>query len=113
MITGWTVLTCILTVAVVLPIHLGLWLPLADRRLSWEPGPRRMSLRAARLVFYATVGLHLVWTFLSSIATTSAAGKLVGMIAANVLLAPFFFTASYGTWLHWRILRQPDRQVSS
>lgn len=58
--SGWTALACIAAVAVVLPIHLGLWRPLADRRLVRESGPGCMSRRAAWLVLGVTVGLHLL-----------------------------------------------------
>lgn len=110
MLIGWMALASASALAVVTPIHLGLWLPLADRRLHWESGPARLSFRTAGWMFVATIGLHLLWTLLSSAALMPAAGTMIGLIAANVILAPFLFVASYGIWLHWRILRQPDRQ---
>lgn len=61
-------------------------------------------------MFGATAGLHLIPTILSNAALMPVAGSLIGLVAANVILAPFLFTAAYGIWLHWRILRRPDRQ---
>jgi cellulose synthase/poly-beta-1,6-N-acetylglucosamine synthase-like glycosyltransferase len=109
MVSGWTALSCIVALAVVVPMHLGLWLPLADRRLARESAPGRMSRRAAWLVFVATVGLHGLWTLWTSVSLTPAAGSLLKLTLANVLLAPFWFTVSYGAWLHWRILLEPNR----
>lgn len=109
MISEWLVLSCILALMVVVPIHLGLWLPLTDRRLNLPSAPGRMSRRDLRVVFAATVGLHGLWTLLTSLTLTPAVGSLLQLTLANVLLAPLLFTASFSAWLHWRILRESDR----
>ena len=112
MLLGWIVLACISALVAVVPMHLSLWLPLTDRRLKGASDPGRMSRRALWLVFGATVGLHLIWTLLTSLAFTPAVGSLLQLTLANLLLAPFLFTTSFAVWLHWRILREPDRQAS-
>jgi hypothetical protein len=108
--SAWSILSCSSAVAVVVPLHLGLWLPLADRRLNRPPSPGRMSRRALWLVFAATIGLHLIWTLPTSEALTPTVGSLLQLTLANLLLAPFLFTAAFAVWLYWRMLREPDRQ---
>lgn len=110
MTSEWGFLSCVLSLAAAALTHISLWLPLVDRRLLRESSPESMSRRAAILVLCATLALHLVWTALTREVLTPTVGALFALMATNVLLAPFCFTAAYGVWLHWRLLRQPDHQ---
>lgn len=112
----WPILASVLTLMLVVPIHLRLWLPVGDRRFSQPDhdgrGGEPLGFNVVGLLF-CVLTFHLAWT-LSSCSTVPTATGMALLLLGNTLLAPCFFAWAHTLWFYNGLKKLPiDRPWSS
>lgn len=110
--TSWIVLACALCTGLPLLIHVGLWLPVADRRIRQLDvhGPAELTginRRGALAVIGLILLVHAGWTLLVSQVLVPSPAALGWLVLGNVLLAPCLFAFVYDVWIHLHLFSMP------
>lgn len=96
-------LPSLLSVILLVPVHISLWLPIGDphlKELSHRSPKNWTKQFGACSLLLSVVGFHLVWTLLASAqADTLSNTLLASLLLGNILLAPTFLAWSHKLWI--------------